>query len=565
MLKDKISSLKYFLCIICKEIKICKILISLLKTTKKALTKMSKFLGKYAGFIGFTLFILIVFVAVFNVIGMQEKIEKDFDEYTENISIFDNIDIEKKQKIISFIKQDLSIIFANQNFINICSDLDYIINTNLLDKKGINYNISISNNLKESKNYGIEAIQATLSRLDKIKYLSEEFETKYHQSLGIFHVIPNSSKCILSGYTVNTNTQSIYFLTNNNKSEIIQNKNKFISIELENRKMFFEKENLFKHYNELFSNIYEINNLINLKTTNVLKDFIVSFYISYSSYFLLIVTVIGLIGSAAVVWFLGKNNLYLEMINKEEKLIEKETKLTNREKDLTNKEMKVRKLEHTLSHDIKTNLNQNLIELEYLYNNEGATPDLKRGVLSIYARDLMVKNANDVGKIPLNLYQFPSSFYQETFIKFFNEESAEIEQDIFNEFFIFKEHNKLAQFNKYTVIAESLNPNKAFYENELSSILFKLLNNALKYAKLSEKIIIELSKDDNTICSISNIIIDEEDLDIVEFNINTAIESEQEYRNLFLTQTALKKYNLELKVRTNSTLNQITVDVIRGL
>jgi len=542
------------------------ILFVILKQIVGVLNKMSKFFQKYSGIIGFALFALILFIAIFNIIYVQKELEEDFEIFAKtNITIFENIDMEKNQKITDFIKQDLSIIFANQNFIKICSDLDFIINSKLINKKDIDYNKSISNNLKESKYYGIKSINATLSRLDRIKRISEEFEAKYHQPLGIFHVIPNSSKCIMSGYTVNTVTQSVYFLTNQEKSKILSNKSKFISIELESRKMLFEKEKLFKHYDELFSKIYGINDLINLSVVNTLKHFIIEFYVTYAVYYLFFIAIIALFGSIAVVWFIEKNSQYVEMKIQKEKLDQKEIDIANKEIDLVHKEAKVHKLEHTLSHDIKTNLNQNLIDLEYLYRNKDITSELKVGVLSIYARDLMIKNANDIGKTALNIYKFPSDFYQETFIKFFNEDVADIEKDILNEFFIFKKNSKLIESNKYTVSAKSLDSNKAFYENELSSILFKLLNNALKYAKLSEKIIIELGMNDKTICSISNIIIDEEDLEMVEFNINTAIESEQDYKNLFLTQTALKKYSLALKTKTDNNLNQITVEVIRNI
>ncbi len=450
-------------------------------------------------------------------------------------------------------------------------------------------NILKSKTLNKEQNISIKNV---VERITNIIKIGQEYKQKYKSSLGSIVVVPKLGacgigQCLVSGYSIDTDNNYIYFLDRDKLYSFLENKENFISIEAPSRTMYFEKELLLKDYLSRFeklmilqkSSVTNSETLVKKIAFDLYYEFIRNIIIFLFCIFSVVVFILYSIYASNKITHM-KNILKLskekellkqennneqeqliieknkfqqakELFSKEKSQFEKfQAKQSEREKALDN-------LQTELYHDITTNTRKvielSTVALLLISKNENEKAinliqrihdleDCKNKGMSINKR--LIEHSSFGTKGTITVY-FPYDFIQESFIKNLLGNTSPLLQHNIQEWIeTLKTYREQWEFFKI----------ENYIENDLSRIMYKLLSNAYKHNSFDfmPKIRLNFLLLNNYFeIRVSNYLVNSS---VTEASIQKAFYT---HGNLAAAYKLAIEYNLELNVEIEKEKNEI--------
>jgi len=447
-------------------------------------------------------------------------------DYNKNI-------VQANKKVIDdialkYAKRDVNGYFAKLIFLQVYNDVIYIFKK---AKKNIDTTKPIDLQLNEKK------YKQTSNRINKLKEIVKKFVK--NTKINTLYVYPTNNKGYM--YKINTQTLNIYFMKSNKVKEF-NNNSKYLRFDFNLRSLYFVKEELLYTYKQDLLKVFNLSDNVNNQVYNAIKNNIES-KTNYAKWILTIILILGYI----VI------EIYIN-------------RYKNRKKDILNKikrfeleKKEYQSMKHYSQHDIKTNSQKILDSLFNIYVYIKETNIQDKNLINMIAElnllEYTILQANSYSKndySTINQYKIHKDIKEENFIKFFQSNPFEKELLKIAKNNIFNIKIDLENLEERTINKKETN----LYQNELSMVFFKILNNALKHREKNTKINIYIGKDDfnRFILKISNQIISDENCENIKEQINKSIETNESH-NMAMIKTVLLKYvyTIEVECKNNMT------------
>jgi len=351
--------------------------------------------------------------------------------------------------------------------------------------------------------------------LNEIKDIVNKYSHK--DNLQTIYVLPFSANKYM--YKIDVTTLQIYFIDIKHAEILNKNKN-FIRIDLNKRFVYFNKEEILKGYRDELLSISKLNTDMN-KIINGQIDYYNKNIIESSKWILTFIYLVF------ITLFLYSRKYIKIIYNYKQKKEEYNSNI------------------HYSQHDVKTNSTAILNRLDVIYKNSNILENKKAKLnfLDCYAMELSIMNANDYAKKgSFNQYKVPSDLEDEKLFKW-HLEPTEITKHITEN--IIDININIDEIEKYVIKVKNF---EQLHKDELSSAIFRLLNNAIKHKKRSSKIFMNITTCENKrlkIIIINELVDDDIEAEVLE-KINNSLDSNNEH-NLPIVKEILSRYNLELK------------------
>ena len=438
---------------------------------------------------------------------------------------YSNSIVKANEKVIDeialrYAKRDVNNYFKKLIFLQMYNDVIYISNKKKLkidDKKPII--MQFDNKKYKEIVKKIKKLKETVKNFNNSKYLSE------------MYVYPVNNKGYM--YKIDTQTFDVYFI-NSKIVKKLNNNPKFLRFDFNLRSLYFKRKELLSVYKrdllKIFNLSHKVNNEINKAIKNYLENKI------YIAKWIL---------SALILFGFIIMEILIKMYRDSKK------KILNKIERLKKEKREYETISHYSQHDIKTNSRIILDNLFYVYLK--IQSEEKEEAIKILAElnllEYTILKANSYSKNDRNAtdqYRLHKDISDENFIKFFKESLLEkkllevAKKNIFEKVTI-----DINDIEEHTINLKE----KKFYQNELSLVFFKLLNNAIKHRKKDSKIDVYIGKDNEGkfMLKITNEIIDDENCKDAKAKIENSLKSNSSH-NMSVIRQILQKYGLELKI-----------------
>jgi len=430
---------------------------------KKYIRFISEYLVKYLVLIPFIGFIVFIMYLKYDITI------NSFQLMTDNKATV-------TKHFIAYFQEDFEHKFEYSDFKQFYEDIRYLIE---LKQIKINPDISIkqqfenARKLKKYTKYMENFEKGSYFRIiDKLRIRMKDIKTYYLHPL-------NTTRDIY--IKINTENRTINII---NKRDFINLSSKsYINFQTLSSNIKINKNEIIKEYNKSLKNLLKTSEILQNEAKNTFSskfENIIKFYLYLELLiFLIIIT-------SMYLFFKKKEERYNDLKKKEVNLLEKEQYNKT-------KEIRLNQIEHLMQHDIKTNIDERLNHLSIIYeylNNNNVSKSVLHTFLSMYTLDLTIKLANDyLRKNKISIPYFSEYLKKENIFKFANRELetyGDIGSKILKDIIIFD--IDIDDLNDYPV--------ENIYQNEFSSLLFRLINNAIKHSS-NKKIHVFIKKDKN--------------------------------------------------------------------
>lgn len=334
------------------------------------------------------------------------------------------------------------------------------------------------------------------------------------------------------------------------KDEFESLNDKYISFQLAGNIIVINKQEILEQYSKSLKQLIDISKVSQENSQEVFRKEFKDIFIFYTL-------------SLVLFFFISMLSLFFYFRNKEKRYInleEKESRLNFDKNIIDARTARLNQIEHLMQHDLKTNIDERLNYLSIIYEDikEKGNENSLEAFLSMYTLDLTIKQANDyLPHAPISVPYFYDVFKKENIFKFATkqlETYGDIGNKILSEIIIFDIDKNMENINDFPV--------KDIYQNEFSSLLFRLINNALKHS-LYKKVFVRITKDKNNYLNIkiSNSV---KNVEKAMFAIETSLQSKDNVKNVTIVHRSIKKFGMKLEYEKDEKNSIIVANISKG-